>query len=49
MYETDRWQTLSRLAQLKREESQSITRFSRPLMITSAVILLLVGVLDLLK
>lgn len=45
----DRWRTLSKLAQVKREESESLTRFSRPLMITSALILLLVGALDLLK
>jgi hypothetical protein len=43
----DRWRDLSRRAGEKLEAPPTIVRFSRPLLVVSALFLIVVGVLDL--
>jgi hypothetical protein len=43
----DRWREFSHRAGEKREAPPALVRFSRPLLITSALFLLVVGLLDL--
>ena len=48
MYEDgDRWRELSRRAGQRREARPMLVRFSRPLLIASALFLIVVSVLDL--